>query len=307
MLAQSFLLFAIGFFCPYSVLAGPQATCIENTGGSCVFGDGQWEYLCYDWRGQTTCTGGRCFCTGGHCAGSDQACHDPATDPYKQIGGDFRIRNARWPDHYMDVDMDVDGFTGNVDVTSSPDGDDSKFTLWLPPSGAPQVNPLFLLHWKEWPDSAVVVTETQGEDAQTSYDTKTATVEDMDQTASWYGSDPAILSLGLKIMKAPVQSPEENRTLVMFESAMYSNMFVYARTGSWNVGGWVDDPGAGGYWYFDPPLPEDVQDSLPPYSGILCSYDCGNVDNLVDSALCASPSSMLTAFAGLVVLLGVIS
>lgn len=290
MLAQSLLLFAICLFCPYSVLAGNQATCIENTGGICV------SENCYDWRGQTTCSSGRCFCTGGHCAGSDQACHDPATDPYKQIGGDFRIRNARWPDHYMDVD-----FTGNVDVTSSPDGDDSKFTLWLPPSGAPQVNPTFLLYSKEWPDSAVVVTETQGDDAQTFYDTKSVSVE-----GGWFGSYP-IMSIGLNIMKAPVQSPEENRTLVMFESAVHSKMFVYAGSGSWNVGGWVHDPGAGGYWYFDPPLPEDVQDSLPPYSGILCSYDCGDVDNLVDSALCASPSSLLTAFAGLVVLLGVIS
>jgi hypothetical protein len=201
--------------------------------------------------------------------------------------------------------MDAD-WTGNVDVTSSPDGDDSKFTLWLPPSSSPQVNPTFLLYSKEWPDSTVVITESQGEEGQTFYDTQCASIQG---GLFGIGADPAILSMGLKIVKAPVQSSEENRTLVMFESPIYTSLYAYAGTGSWNVGAWVHDPGAGGYWYFDPPLPLNVQGYLPTYSGPRCSYDCGDVGNLggslIDSALCASPSSILTAFAGLVLLLGV--
>jgi len=206
-----------------------------------------------------------------------------------QIGGDFHIRNSRWPDHYLDVD-----FTGVVELTTNPKDDKSKFTLWLPPTdGTPQVNPIFLLYSKWWDDSTIVIKETQ-----------IAGGVRHDATCARVSGNPAISSIGLHLMKGPVESPEENRTLVMFGSPVYTSMYAWSGN-SYDVRGREDDPGAGGYWYFDPPLPLSVQAALPAYDGPLCSWGCGDVADQIDLALCASPSSMLTAFVGLVLLLGV--
>jgi len=92
----------------------------------------------------------------------------------------------------------------------------------------------------------------------------------------------------------------------MFGSPVYTSMYAWSGN-SYDVRAREDDPGAGGYWYFDPPLPLNVQAALPAYAGPLCSWGCGDVADQIDIALCASLSSMVSAFVGLVLLIGVIS
>lgn len=207
-----------------------------------------------------------------------------------QIGGDFHIRSSRWPDHYLDVD-----FNGVVELTTNPKDDASKFTVWLPQTDTPQPTPIFFLASKKWEDSTIVITET-----------RIAGGVRHEPTCRTVPNNAADATIGLHFVKAPVESLEENRTLVMFGSPVYTSMYVWSGN-SYDVRAREDDPGAGGYWYFDPPLPLDVQAALPAYVGPLCSWGCGEVSDLVDLALCASPSSMVTAFVGLVMLLGVFS
>lgn len=204
-----------------------------------------------------------------------------------QIGGDYHIRSARWPDRYLDVDL-----TGAVELTTNPNHR-SQFTLWLPPSQGLQANPIFLLYSKAWDDATIVIKETP--------------IAGGVRHEAWCPTvtgNPAISSIGLHLVRAPVESPEENRTLVMFGSPVYTSMYAWSGN-SYDVRAREDDPGAGGYWYFDPPLPSSVQEALPDYAGPLCSWGCGDVADQIDLALCASPSGLLTTFVGLVLLLGV--
>jgi hypothetical protein len=218
-------------------------------------------------------------------------CTSSALAENLQIGGDFHIRNSNWPDHYLDVDS----FTGVVELTTNPKNDKSKFTLWLPDSEAQQANPIYLLYSKWFDDKTIIITKVDlGGGVR--YDATAVTVS---------GNAP-ISSIGLHIVKAPVESPVENRTLVMFGSPVYTSMYAWSGN-SYDVRAREDEPGAKGYWYFDPPLPLEVQESLPAYEGPLCSWGCGEVSDEIALALCASPSSMLVAFAGLVLLLGVFS
>jgi hypothetical protein len=188
----------------------------------------------------------------------------------------------------LDVDM-----TGAVELTTNPRDDKTKFTLWLPPSDGLQANPIFLLYSKFWDDATIVITETQMAGG-VRHEATCATVR----------GNPAISSIGLHLVRAPVASPEENRTLVMFGSPVYTSMYAWSGN-SYDVRAREDDPGAGGYWYFDPPLPLSVQAALPDYTGPLCSWGCGDVADQIDLATCAGPSGMLTTFVGLLLFLGV--
>jgi len=78
----------------------------------------------------------------------------------------------------------------------------------------------------------------------------------------------------LLLTRAPVDSPVENRSLVML-SGVAHNYYLYTPSGSWSVKTWKEDPGAGGYWFFDPPLTEEMQSSLMKFTGNRCSSDCG--------------------------------
>jgi len=205
-----------------------------------------------------------------------------------QIGGDFHIRSARWPDHYLDVD-----WSGTVEFTTNPKDDKTVFTLWLPSSEAQQANPRYLIYSKWWDDSTLFIKET-------------AYAGGVRHEAWCDTASGDLSSSGLYLVRAPVESPTENRTLVMFGSPKYASMYMWSGN-SYDVRAREDDPGAGGYWWFDPALPLEFQEGLPDYTGALCSWGCGEVSEEVGLAMCAGPSGMLTAFAGLVLLLGVLS
>jgi len=73
----------------------------------------------------------------------------------------------------------------------------------------------------------------------------------------------------LAFVRAPVAFPDENRSLVMLKGAVYDR-YLYVPSGSWSVKTYETDPGAGGYWYFDPPLLLELQNSLPEFKGVRC-------------------------------------
>lgn len=261
-------------------LAGNMPACIVNTGGTCV------SESCFAWRGQTECNKGRCFCTGGTCSGSDEVCYNSSM-PYQQVGGEgqtYELRNARWPDYYMNADS-----IGSVHASKGHAEDDTKFVVRVPPYGE-KGDRIFLLFSKRWPDSTIIVTYDS--------DKKEWPVQCARITGALGGALPdyQLRDLALRFQRAPVPSPTDNQTLVMLSPLINLNRYLYVSSTGWYVDTWQNDPGAGGYWYFDPPLPAALQASLPIYTGPRCSWKCG------EAALASSaPPTALAAKAAVAV------
>merc|ERR1719263_660804 len=69
-----------------------------------------------------------------------------------------------------------------------------------------------------------------------------------------------------------LESAPDGSGAVMIRSFKHQHRYLYLPRGSWTVGTYDNDPGTGGYWVFDPPLPQTFQ--LRPFSGRRCSFDC---------------------------------
>lgn len=117
-----------------------------------------------------------------------------------------------------------------------------------------------------------------------------------------WGTDPPITALMNQFERVPsvhLRSPDDQ--LVMIKNVHNSYLYMSAY-GFWGFAGWgtrayPEDPGAGGYWYFDPPLPQEVWDAMPTYSGRTCDFDCGEVG---DIRFINSAQSLTLGFAALI-------
>lgn len=95
-----------------------------------------------------------------------------------------------------------------------------------------------------------------------------------------YAVPRALSSSGLnhpavKIQRAKVAS--RHAELLMLSPAHKPGFFIfigrYTTTATLSDG----DPGAGGYWFFDPALPAEMYDTLGNFSGAPCTRNCGSV------------------------------
>jgi len=249
--------------------------CIVNTGGGCA------SSACYDWRGPTDCNAGRCFCkpdsagaeTCAVVAKADNGKDDQVKCEHTKYGRPanatkYRLKNARWSDYYIDVDS-----FGSVDVESmGADENDNKFTISQPTSGSEA--PLFLIASVQWPDSVLRVYKGGSSDRRF----QTA-LQNVNGGLKGMVPDPSIKEVGMMITVAPMGAPGANETDFPFMLSSYNwpNEYLYCTTFRWSVDVHRDDPGAGGYWFFDPPLPPELVEKLPKYKGKRCSINCGEV------------------------------
>jgi hypothetical protein len=259
--------------------------CVLNTGHTCNFGG------CYSWIGDTICDRSafgfaRCFCAPGTCVGADEVCHPGKTNT--PPGGEamtlndqqvYKLRNARWPDWYAYVSN-----TGYLWVSRDVDAK-SEFTVLVPPRQTEQqpAAPIHLLFSKHWPDSPVFVTHevrcVRDSNGYTRcYDEYPAVSSRV--TGGLFGMlpSPTLTDLGVRFEIAPVENPNPDRTLVMITGLRHAQRYLYVSRGGWQIDSYRTDPGAGGYWYFEPELPQDLQ--LPRYTGPRCSWACGEVEKL---------------------------
>jgi len=256
-----------------------EATCIKNTGGTCVTSS------CAAWRGNTECTGSyKCFCAAGTCAGTDQACHTSAhvDVPYTRIASGaqnvYEIQNARWPNYFIYVQN-----VGSLKISTDHDGETSDFYIQQPPSdgGDPNArgNPKsYMVLSKKWPTSAVYsLGESKGQPKPTCQYVSGA-------TGSLLGNPP-ITELALTFTKAPAdqqlaEMTAKNQTMVMLSTRKFPRDFFYVSSVGWSVGTYTDDPGPAGYWYIKTltsvPLPMAVQREMFTYTGTRCSMLCGS-------------------------------
>jgi len=266
---QSIFLFTTASF--LACVADNNINCIVNTGGGCA------SAPCYAWRGPTQCNAGRCFCSQRTCAvvsdSNQEVCeHVEYERPFNETH--FRLRNSRWPDYYIDVDS-----FGSVDVENRGDNeDDNKFTLYMPTSKKSAVNTknlIFLLASVKWKDSVLRVYKGGSSDRRF----QTA-LQNVNGGLRGLVPDPSIAEIGMKISIAPKGMFGPNgteRRPLMLSSYNWPNEFLYCTTFRWSVDVHREDPGAGGYWWFEPPLPDELVAILPHYTGKRCSINCGEV------------------------------
>lgn len=248
--------------------AGNTIDCIENTGGSCLSND------CFSWRGQARCDLGRCFCTSSTCSGGDGVC---TATPYRKVanGTQYRIRNARCPEYYMDA---VRG-GGALDLRKRiSDEIDKKFTLTMPSYAggeSPLLAPLFLIESVRRPKEVIQVTSSTN-DGETQW---MAEVKNVDGALGGMGSDPTVMDLGMMITLAPDASPDGD-VPVMLSSYRYQNKYLYCASMRVTLSVHENDPGTGGYWFFEPPLPAEMKERLQRYVGPRCTMNCGHDINI---------------------------
>jgi len=219
--------------------------CLRNTGGTCS------TYQCAQWRGPTDCVHMRCFCPSTMCAGSDGICHGTA---YINLGT-FRIRNVRWPNMYINLARWSSGAHVGEDGFSSA----SQFVIRKLPDG----NVLF--YGVDYPEYVVTVTPSEDCDSEGKHCT-----DKWNPTTKHIGGDFGFEMSAVSAASAIEFAPDGQS--FMIRSVDYANRYFYVPRWSWDVKTSKDDPGAGGYWTFEPPL-EGLD--LLPYRGRRCSYDCG--------------------------------
>jgi len=266
-----FLICIFGVF-PSCIYAGNSKSCIADTSGSCgAFSD------CDAWRGTTRCKGGHCFCADGTCSGADGVC---GRDPYVMIGnGTYRIKNSRWPEYYMEASQTA---TSPISVGELDSGESKDFSVVeLPFSRGPEslAGPAILISSARSPDNVVAFKQAKGRQYLRLKDVQ--------------GEATAIDQVGVMLTLAPEASVNGD-TPVMLSLVRYPNKYAFIPSWSSSLELKNGDPGAGGYWYFEPRLPEDLRERLPTYEGSRCE-GCGIVRNVAGAWRYGAPVSLLAA------------
>lgn len=243
--------------------------CIKNTGGTCL------TRSCDASRGPTSCElGGRCFCSGAdQCVGLDMNCHSSATSPYQVIGGldqYYKIRNARWPQQYLFVSS-----LGKVCASRDQNSDQGAFQLVMPPSSGS--SPGVLVYTKKWATSAVRISPVHDQHS-THYYANSVYV-----AGSVWNAGRSVPMHNLLIeFVAPPQGPGPcpNSTMFMingYQTSWWSLYIPSTHMPGTAVSVMKGDPGAAGYWFFDPEPPATFTSSWRQFNGARCSFACGSV------------------------------
>lgn len=180
---------------------------------------------------------------------------------YRTLPGTYKIRNAKNPGYWLKLYQDDEGEKA---VVTSQDGDESQFTIVVPP--ARKYLPGYLLFNKRFKNAVLNIGAMPG------YRGCTALMINI--LKPYYAPRPpmstAIQDLTVQLRRVSYTDPSNpSRVFVMIGAALKPQFLnlnaasILLSTVS-VVGG---DPGNSGYWYFEPDLPSDFLQSLYPYQG----------------------------------------
>lgn len=166
--------------------------------------------------------------------------------------------------------MDVES-SGHVNVTkgSSADDDDNLFTISMPSySGGqdPLDAPVFLIASVEWPEKAMTVAQNALSGQPISKEVSIAFMQNVDKDLRGQEEYPSVLSLGMILTLAPTPS-REGDIPVMLSSYRHREKYLHVGPNAYAVTLHENDPGTGGYWFFEPRLPADFRIGLRQYMG----------------------------------------
>jgi len=99
------------------------------------------------------------------------------------------------------------------------------------------------------------------------------------------GSTSSVDQLTMKLEQAPVSSGDARVPLFMIQSAKYGGRYLHVAKFSSSVDIHTGDPGAGGYWFLDPPPPNSFTNGAQSFQGTKCSWWCGGVGDVSDVGL----------------------
>jgi len=126
---------------------------------------------------------------------------------------------------------------------------------------------------------------------------RTPLVRNVQGNMGGLGADPPMHWMLNYFVKAPKvhRDASNGAQLVLLKNSQNSYLFmprygIYGFTGWGTRGNPLSDPGTGGYWLFDPPLPAEIWDKMPAYSGRTCSIMCGEVSPDLYAFVGAAPS-----------------
>jgi len=216
-----------------ALVAGLNLDCYMDTGGTCGMDP------CYPWRG-AECRSGRCLCEG-TCTGADGKCYD---SKYKKVADGFTLTNVKWPDQKMF--MPGDALLDSVRTTgfsSWANGGEDKFILYQLPGNMSGHTGYFLSSWR-FSGYVVSLRGTTG------------------TAVSPYGAYEVDLDNQFGVQKIAVRvcSMGDGKVKIGGESITGAMEWFYLHHFSWIVYGWgllSSDPGDGGVWKVDPPIPEE--------------------------------------------------
>lgn len=235
------------------------ASCLQHTGGTCFM------MGCSSWRGPTTCRTGRCFCAKNYCAGAEGVCHQEQNHKV----GTFKLRNARWPDHYLYISS----YHRRLLVGKDP-GTQADFNFHALPGQ--KVNEEFVVESNRYRDWAATIIEKQdcSTDSNGRHDCDWKRVAGSAPIGgAFLETESSAESLAVRLLAAPEYEGAPNHTVsVMIESYRYPRNFMFAHSFNFDVSIHSGDPGAGGYWLLEP----NITIELSPYRGPRCSYNCGS-------------------------------
>lgn len=213
--------------------------CLVDTGIAC-------KSACLEQQGSTQCQTGRCVCSRG-CVGVDGYCREAK---YKRANSTFVLRNAHWPSFVLAESS----FAGALEVSSAPESADSHWMATELPSGNGQHQGLLLstLSRPEHALSLISKLECDPENLDTCVMLWSASLQPL--------TEPEVSARGIAVLlqRAPGKLGNQGAVLIRPYLSWSGSHFLFVPRGSWGVGVSNGDPGPGGYWFMDPPMPELV-------------------------------------------------
>eukprot|EP00933_Yihiella_yeosuensis_P048214 TRINITY_DN44292_c0_g1_i1.p1 TRINITY_DN44292_c0_g1~~TRINITY_DN44292_c0_g1_i1.p1 ORF type:complete len:319 (-),score=54.19 TRINITY_DN44292_c0_g1_i1:255-1211(-) len=210
--------------------------CYTFTGTSCL------TTSC-DPKLEAVCELGKCIC-GGSCTGADGRCQK---EKNKLLAKGFTLSNVYWPKYKMYFKrVTVFGQMSTTKWPSSLNLGADKFQLYQLP-GSLNGKPKFFLSSENWPDYVVTIRATTGT-ALSPWGTYAVKLQD--ETIPWAPNRIMVSVCSLKTRGYP------NAIMIGSSGATVSPVWAYIHRLSSYVYGSASNPGSGGYWTPDPPLPE---------------------------------------------------
>lgn len=284
-------------------------SCVQNTGASCV------TQGCGSSHGKMECRFGQCHCSNG-CSSGEGVCHNQAN---VLVASGIRLKNVQWPTYYL-IASTMDNFIHVANSYHDPlaqfnlyqlpgQGHNPEYFL-LVPEGSP-THSVSVIHadrcsgivdkiskdlmetipkqLRERPIPPVGNLEKNPKDESTA---ERSPMSNQSCGHTWkaqtqpmspsFSEHPSVQDIAVRLSQAPAATGGQAGAITIRGSGKSNDRFMFIYDGTYKVTTRADDPGLGGYWIPDPPLPF----SLPAYDGPACRHNCHS--RSVRSAMTAS-------------------
>lgn len=216
------------------------SSCYSFTGGTCAYAG------CSSFR-MAQCQAGKCMCPNG-CAGADGRCYH---SPNLVVASSFILTNVKYPSYRMYFKrITTWGQMGTSSMPSFSFMGSDLFDLYRVP-GLFDGKALFMIASHKWPSYVLAIRATTG----TAFSPfGTYSVELKDTSAPWKPED-------IMLRVCSMGSYGKHNAIMIGSAGKVKSIWAYVHMGSWSVYGSISNPGEGGEWAPNPPMPYGA---IPP-------------------------------------------